>query len=422
MNQEMKITVKELKKLYTDGKYNIEILTPDGYKPITNWINKGMLPMVQISTKDFVTKCAENHLIETLKDGEYVWLLASELVIGDVILTKNGNQEVLMIDKIDDEFCYDFTVDSENHRYWGDGISSHNSGKSYIASGNVVKWCQDNNVLPVIIDTENALDESWMRNFDIDPNGYIMKISAAMLDDIAKIMAEFLSSYKAEYADAPFEEKPKVLFIIDSLGMAITSTEEEQFNKGDMKGDLGRKQKQIYSICRNFVSSCANEPIGLFCTQHTYDSQDMFNPDSVISGGSGLQFTPSIIIALTKRKLKEDENGVKTSDVKGIKVSAVVRKTRYAQPFQKIDFNIPWDSGMDPYSGLFELFAESLTYNNKPIIAKEGSYCAYYDLKTGEQIWKKYRKSIEHSDYDRIMNDYMEAISNNELNNNLEEK
>lgn len=288
------------------------------------------------------------------------------------------------------------------------------TGKSYVASGNVVKWCQDNGVLPIIIDTENALDETWMKNFDIDPNGYIMKISAAMLDDIAKIMSEFLVSYKAEYRDVNFDDRPKVLFIIDSLGMAITPTEEEQFNKGDMKGDLGRKQKQIYSICRNFISSCANEPIGLLCTQHTYASQDMFNPDAVISGGKGLEFTPSIIIAMTKRKLKEDEIGEKTKDVKGIKVEAVVRKTRYTQPFQVIDFTIPWDTGMNPYSGLYKLFTEQLTYKGQPIIAKKGSYAVYFDLKTGEQLWSKYRKEITTEDYSKIMNDYMEVTSNAE--------
>jgi RecA/RadA recombinase len=277
------------------------------------------------------------------------------------------------------------------------------SCKSFIASGNIVKWCQDNNVLPIIIDTENALDEKWMRNFGIDPNGYIMKISASLLDDIAKVMSDFLKTYKDDYKDCDYDDKPKVLFIIDSLGMAITPTDEEQFNKGDMKGDLGRKQKQIYSICRNFLASCGNEPIGLLCTQHTYASQDIFSPDAIISGGRGLEFTPSVIIVLNKRKLKEDENGVKTSEVKGVKVDAMVRKTRYTQPFQKI--------------------TESLTYNGNPIISKEGAYCSYYDLKTGEKVWKKYRKEITNEDYDRIMNDYMEVTAsdvNNDVNDTKE--
>lgn len=289
------------------------------------------------------------------------------------------------------------------------------TGKSYLASGNIVKWCQDNGVLPIIIDTENALDETWMRNFGIDPEGYIMKISAAMLDDIAKIMSDFISNYKDSYGSMEYDERPKVLFIVDSLGMAITPTESEQFDKGDMKGDMGRKQKQIYSICRNFIASCGSEPIGLLATQHTYVSQDMFNPDAKIAGGSGLEFTPSVIIAMTKRKLKEDEDGNKTTDVKGIKVSAMVRKTRYAQPFQPVNFNIPWDTGMDAYSGLFDLFTESVKVDNHFVLQKEGNQYAYYSLKNGEQVFKKFRKNITNEDYDLIMNDYSEYVSANKV-------
>lgn len=159
------------------------------------------------------------------------------------------------------------------------------SGKSYISSGHVVKWCQQNGILPIIIDTENALDEDWVRALGVDPNGYIVKVKASLIDDIAKIMADFIKDYKSQYGSVVYNEKPRVLFIIDSLGMAITPTESDQFEKGDMKGDLGRKQKQLYSLCRNFLNSCGSEPIGLLCTQHTYASQDIFSPDAVIAGG-----------------------------------------------------------------------------------------------------------------------------------------
>ena len=73
----------------------------------------------------------------------------------------------------------------------------------------MLNGCQDNGVLPIIIDTENALDETWMRNFGIDPEGYIMKISAAMLDDIAKIMSDFISNYKDSYGSMEYDERPK---------------------------------------------------------------------------------------------------------------------------------------------------------------------------------------------------------------------
>ena len=284
---------------------------------------------------------------------------------------------------------------------------SSGSAKSLLLSGNAVKWCQDNDVLPFLIDTENAIDESWLKRFDIDLNKLI-KVSAAKLPDIAKIMSDFLKTYKDSEDDKPYEERQKVLFIIDSLGMTITETEETHFEGGTLKGDLGLKQKQIFSICRNFISACGSEPIGLACTQHTYASQDMFNPDAKVSGGSGVEFTPSIVMVLEKRKLKEDENGNKITTVRGVKVDATVRKTRYTQPFQKITFTIPWDTGMDAYSGLFELFSESLVDSeDKPILQKSGTQYVYVNPNTHEEVFKKFRKAITNEDYDQMMADYM---------------
>ena len=36
------------------------------------------------------------------------------------------------------------------------------AGKSYICSGNIVKNAQDQGIFVILVDTENALDESWL--------------------------------------------------------------------------------------------------------------------------------------------------------------------------------------------------------------------------------------------------------------------
>ena len=74
-----------------------------------------------------------------------------------------------------------------------------------------------------------------------------------------------------------------MLFVIDSLGMLLTSTDVDPSQKGDMKGDMGRKPKGINGPVRNTVNPLAPIPIGLIATNHTYASQDMFDPDDKIS-------------------------------------------------------------------------------------------------------------------------------------------
>ena len=64
-----------------------------------------------------------------------------------------------------------------------------------------------------------------------------------MIDDVAKTVSEFMKGYKEQHADAK-ETAPKVLFVIDSLGMLLTPTDVDLFEKGEMKGD-GRKPRHL---------------------------------------------------------------------------------------------------------------------------------------------------------------------------------
>ena len=62
---------------------------------------------------------------------------------------------------------------------------------------------------------------------------------------------------------------------------------------------------------------------------------------------------------------------------------------------------------MNPYSGLFELFTESLKMDGRFVLTKAGAYVDYVDP-NGEVVFHKYRSKITNEDYDRIMKDFME--------------
>ena len=274
------------------------------------------------------------------------------------------------------------------------------SGKSFICSGNIVKHAQDMGVQVVLFDSENALDEEWLKALDVDTTPEkLLRISVSMIDDVAKAMSEFMKDYKANYGDLPYEEMPKLMFVVDSLGMLLTPTDVDQFQKGDMKGDLGRKPKALTALVRNMVNSIAPFPIGLVATNHTYASQDMFDPDDKISGGQGFIYASSIVVAMRKLKLKEDADGNKVSDVMGIRAACKVMKSRYSKPFESVQIKIPYESGMDPYSGLLELFEA------KEIVVKEGNKLSYTSPVTGEVI-KEFRKGWTSDKLQIIINEW----------------
>jgi len=256
------------------------------------------------------------------------------------------------------------------------------AGKSYICSGNIIKNAQEQDIFCILIDSENALDESWLHALGVDTSeDKLLKMNMAMIDDVARTISEFMKGYKGMDAN----ERPKVLFVIDSLGMLLTPTDVNQFEAGEMKGDMGRKPKALTSLVRNCVNMFGSMNVGMVCTNHTYASQDMFDPDDKISGGQGFIYASSIVVAMRKLKLKVDADGNKTSQVHGIRSACKVMKTRYAKPFESVQVEIPYETGMSPTSGLLEMFEA------KGILQKEGNKLTYTSSTTGEII-KEFRK------------------------------
>jgi recombination protein RecA len=257
------------------------------------------------------------------------------------------------------------------------------AGKSYICSGNIIRHAQEQGIYVVLVDSENALDEKWLLDLGVDTHeDKLLKLNMAMIDDVAKTIHEFMKEYKL----MPAEERPKVLFVIDSLGMLLTPTDINQFEAGDLKGDMGRKPKALTALVRNCVNMFGSYNVGMVCTNHTYASQDMFDPDDKISGGQGFVYASSIVVAMKKLKLKEDEDGNKVTDVLGIRSACKIMKTRYAKPFESVQVKIPYSTGMSPTSGLVDLFEKM------GILTKSGNKLQYVSKKTGE-ISSEFRKN-----------------------------
>jgi hypothetical protein len=106
---------------------------------------------------------------------------------------------------------------------------------------------------------------------------------------------------------------------------------------------------------------------------------------------------------MKKLKLKEDEDGNKISEVTGIRAACKVMKTRYAKPFEAVQVKIPYETGMNPYSGLVELFEK------KGLIEKQGNRLKYIDLNGKEHL--EYRKNWTGEKLDLVVSEYVQKLS-----------
>lgn len=232
------------------------------------------------------------------------------------------------------------------------------SGKSFLAC-NLMRAAQEKGSHILVIDSENALDEDFVRAIGVDPTEGYTYVSADTIPQVTKVVSTFLKGYKAEYGDDP--EAPEVLIVIDSLDMLMTETEEEHFKKGVTKGDQGQRNKQLKAMLRTFVQSVKRLNVSIIVTSQVYRNQDIRNGEGTWIVSEAVKYSLSQIILLTKLKLKDTG----ATEVRGIRMKCEGYKTRFTQPFQKVVIEVPYDEGMDPLSGLLEVAVELGVVNKK---------------------------------------------------------
>jgi len=117
------ITEKKFEEFFEISDWEIE--TDTGWEDIKG-IGKTIPYQVWfLKTWGFELECADNHIVF---DEQFNELYVYELKVGDKIMTEFGPQEVLKIEKTNEIIeMYDVQVSSDNHRYYTNGILSHNS-------------------------------------------------------------------------------------------------------------------------------------------------------------------------------------------------------------------------------------------------------------------------------------------------------
>jgi len=260
------------------------------------------------------------------------------------------------------------------------------TGKSYVAA-NIIKSAQAQGAIIVVIDSENALDDEFMIKIGVDvkeESNYFYN-GVMTINHVVEIVSEFLNGYKEEY-DVYNPKAPKVLFVIDSLDMLMTKSELDNFLKGDQKGDQGQKTKQLKAMLKSMVNGIKPHNISMLVTGQVYKNQDLLNGEGIWIINNAIRYALSQIILFTKLKLKAKDG----KSIDGIIMKAEGFKTRFTLPHQKVSIKVPYETGMDPYSGLVE------TLTALGILTKAGSWysCKTLDIKFQAKNIGKYADSL----------------------------
>lgn len=220
-------------------------------------------------------------------------------------------------------------------------------GKSFICY-NICRNAQEQGYSILYIDTEFSIELSDMESYGLDISADKLRLLRInKVEDMKLTLTQTLDELK----NAKMEgyELDKMMIVIDSAGQLASKKEIDDAIDGKNKADMSRA-KSIKSLFRIINSDLGFLNIPLLVTNHTYMSMDLF-PRPIMSGGTGLQYSASTIVMLSKAKLKTGKEDDLDIGQSGIIVTAKADKNRLAKP-KKVKFEIDFSTGCNPYKGL----------------------------------------------------------------------
>jgi RecA/RadA recombinase len=222
------------------------------------------------------------------------------------------------------------------------------TGKTFFALSIVKHFLNSNPDAQVIyFETESAVSKDMMVSRGID----VKRVGLVPVTTVQEFRTQSIKVVD-EYVKLKKEDRPPLLFVLDSLGMLSTSKEIQDATDGKETRDMTRAQV-IKSIFRILSLKLGQAGIPLIVTNHTYEVVGAYVPTKEMGGGTGLKYAASTILFLSKKKEKDG------TEVVGNIIKVKAQKSRFTKENSDIETRLYYDArGLDKYYGLLELGIE----------------------------------------------------------------
>ena len=253
------------------------------------------------------------------------------------------------------------------------------TGKTFFCLSVVRNFLNTNPDAGVIyFETESALNKQMIESRKIDSKRMVI----FPIDTIEEFRTQAIRIID-KYIEQPKEERKPLMFVLDSLGMLATNKEVQDATDDKNVRDMTKAQL-TKSVFRILTLKLGKANIPMLVTNHTYDVIGSYVPQKEMGGGSGLKYSASTIIYLSKKKEKDG------TDLVGNIIKCEAKKSRLTREGSKVETRLFFDErGLEKYYGMLELgeragiwknVAGRYEVNGKKVYGKE-------ILKTPEQYF-----------------------------------
>jgi RecA/RadA recombinase len=227
------------------------------------------------------------------------------------------------------------------------------TGKTLLVN-KILGIAQKKGIIPVIFDTEFAIDKTTTAGVGLDPDK-TKYVPVFTIENARNQISTFLDSIVENNLQGKF------IISLDSLGNLAGSKEVTDVEKDKSAADMGTRAKGLKSMLRLLTYKAGRAGVPILMTNHTYSDPASLYPSLVQnqSGGSGPLYMASVIVQLAKKNEKQesDEEAIlpEARNYSGVTLRALTVKNRFVPPFLEASINLNYLTGLDKYSGLLEM-------------------------------------------------------------------
>ena len=272
------------------------------------------------------------------------------------------------------------------------------TGKTFIIN-KILAEAQRKGLMPVIFDTEVAVDEGSSRGVGLDPEN-TKYVPVNTVGECRNQIFTFLDGVEANNLNGKF------IISIDSLGNLAADKEVQDAEKGKFAADMGLRAKALKSMMRLLTYKAARTGTTILFSNHTYDDPAALFPSLVKnqSGGKGPIYLASILVQLASKNEKQDAKDEddeilpEANKVSGATLRALTVKNRFIPPFLQCEMYLNFKNGLDKYSGLREMAVnhDVIEQNGATYALKDGTKLGYYkNWRSDESVWEKILPELE---------------------------
>jgi RecA/RadA recombinase len=220
-------------------------------------------------------------------------------------------------------------------------------GKTFIAL-NVVKEFLTKNPEGICLyfDTESAINKTLLVEKGIDVNRVVI-INVVTVEEFRTRALKAVDMYLKK----PKSDRKPLFLVLDSLGMLSTNKEIDDTLAEKDTRDMTKAQL-LKGTFRMLTLKLGEANVPMIVNNHLYESMSMYTAKKM-SGGSGLAYSASTILNISKSKEKEG------TEVVGVILRFKTVKSRLSRENRDVEVRLFYDErGLDRYYGLLPLAVE----------------------------------------------------------------